>query len=213
MSPLSPDTQLAPLATLASRIEATTKGTAIDRARASPTTAPKMRTVRSGRGRGRAPSFTASRVPDYSPNARTDRPQLSIGDTRSGSADCPIPRPLVEHRSAVLADRSGRVDADASRGHDVRDLPTGPRFEVHLHFDTSRSSVRPMAERTAVNPWFWSVNFGFNQGELVEGATARCTARGRPQSTRTARPNTSATWLDRSLSQPTTSTRCCAQRT
>ena len=28
-----------------------------------------------------------------------------------------------------------------------------------------------MAERTAVNPWFWSVNFGFNQGELVEGAT------------------------------------------
>ena len=28
-----------------------------------------------------------------------------------------------------------------------------------------------MAERTAVNPWNWSVNFGFNQGELVEGAT------------------------------------------
>jgi enamine deaminase RidA (YjgF/YER057c/UK114 family) len=28
-----------------------------------------------------------------------------------------------------------------------------------------------MAERTAVNPWTWSVNFGFNQGELVEGAT------------------------------------------
>ena len=28
-----------------------------------------------------------------------------------------------------------------------------------------------MVERTAVNPWSWSVNFGFNQGELVEGAT------------------------------------------
>ena len=28
-----------------------------------------------------------------------------------------------------------------------------------------------MVERTAVNPWSWSVAFGFNQGELVEGAT------------------------------------------
>ena len=28
-----------------------------------------------------------------------------------------------------------------------------------------------MVERSAVNPWAWSVNFGFNQGELVEGAT------------------------------------------
>ena len=28
-----------------------------------------------------------------------------------------------------------------------------------------------MVERTAVNPWSWSLNFGFNQGELVEGAT------------------------------------------
>jgi enamine deaminase RidA (YjgF/YER057c/UK114 family) len=26
-------------------------------------------------------------------------------------------------------------------------------------------------ERTAINPWQWSVAFGFNQGELVEGAT------------------------------------------
>ena len=26
-----------------------------------------------------------------------------------------------------------------------------------------------MVERTAVNPWTWSVNFGFNQAELVEG--------------------------------------------
>jgi enamine deaminase RidA (YjgF/YER057c/UK114 family) len=26
-------------------------------------------------------------------------------------------------------------------------------------------------ERTAVNPWQWSVAFGFNQAELVEGAT------------------------------------------
>ena len=26
-------------------------------------------------------------------------------------------------------------------------------------------------ERTAVNPWTWSVNFGFNQAELVEGAS------------------------------------------
>ena len=26
-------------------------------------------------------------------------------------------------------------------------------------------------ERTAVNPWQWSMNFGFNQGELVEGAS------------------------------------------
>jgi enamine deaminase RidA (YjgF/YER057c/UK114 family) len=28
-----------------------------------------------------------------------------------------------------------------------------------------------MVERTAVNPWSWSLNFGFNQGELVEGIT------------------------------------------
>jgi enamine deaminase RidA (YjgF/YER057c/UK114 family) len=26
-------------------------------------------------------------------------------------------------------------------------------------------------ERTAVNPWDWSLQFGFNQAELVEGAT------------------------------------------
>jgi enamine deaminase RidA (YjgF/YER057c/UK114 family) len=26
-------------------------------------------------------------------------------------------------------------------------------------------------ERTAVNPWTWSLNFGFNQGEVVDGAT------------------------------------------
>jgi len=26
-------------------------------------------------------------------------------------------------------------------------------------------------ERTAVNPWTWSMNFGFNQGEVVDGAT------------------------------------------
>jgi enamine deaminase RidA (YjgF/YER057c/UK114 family) len=26
-------------------------------------------------------------------------------------------------------------------------------------------------ERTAVNPWTWSLQFGFNQGEVVEGAT------------------------------------------
>jgi enamine deaminase RidA (YjgF/YER057c/UK114 family) len=28
-----------------------------------------------------------------------------------------------------------------------------------------------MVERTAVNPWTWSLDFGFNQGEVVEGAT------------------------------------------
>jgi enamine deaminase RidA (YjgF/YER057c/UK114 family) len=28
-----------------------------------------------------------------------------------------------------------------------------------------------MLERAAVNPWSWSLEFGFNQGELVEGAT------------------------------------------
>jgi enamine deaminase RidA (YjgF/YER057c/UK114 family) len=27
-----------------------------------------------------------------------------------------------------------------------------------------------MSERTAVNPWTWSLAFGFNQGELVAGA-------------------------------------------
>jgi enamine deaminase RidA (YjgF/YER057c/UK114 family) len=26
-----------------------------------------------------------------------------------------------------------------------------------------------MVERTAVNPWQWSLQFGFNQGEIVEG--------------------------------------------
>jgi enamine deaminase RidA (YjgF/YER057c/UK114 family) len=26
-------------------------------------------------------------------------------------------------------------------------------------------------QRTAVNPWAWSLNFGFNQGEVVEDAT------------------------------------------
>jgi len=28
-----------------------------------------------------------------------------------------------------------------------------------------------VVERTVVNPWPWSVEFGFNQAELVEGAT------------------------------------------
>ena len=28
-----------------------------------------------------------------------------------------------------------------------------------------------MVERTAVNPWTWSLQFGFNQGELVDAAT------------------------------------------
>jgi len=28
-----------------------------------------------------------------------------------------------------------------------------------------------VVERTAVNPWAWSLQFGFNQGESVEGAT------------------------------------------
>jgi len=28
-----------------------------------------------------------------------------------------------------------------------------------------------MVERTAVNPWTWSLQFGFNHGEIVEGAT------------------------------------------
>ena len=26
-----------------------------------------------------------------------------------------------------------------------------------------------MVQRTVVNPWTWSLNFGFNQGEVVEG--------------------------------------------
>jgi enamine deaminase RidA (YjgF/YER057c/UK114 family) len=26
-------------------------------------------------------------------------------------------------------------------------------------------------ERTAINPWQWSVNFGFNQAELIEGGS------------------------------------------
>lgn len=26
-------------------------------------------------------------------------------------------------------------------------------------------------QRTAVNPWLWSLNFGYNQAEIVEGAT------------------------------------------
>lgn len=28
-----------------------------------------------------------------------------------------------------------------------------------------------MVERTAVNPWTWSLDFGFNQGEIVEGGS------------------------------------------
>ena len=28
-----------------------------------------------------------------------------------------------------------------------------------------------MVERTAVNPWAWSLSYGFNQGELVSGAS------------------------------------------
>jgi enamine deaminase RidA (YjgF/YER057c/UK114 family) len=28
-----------------------------------------------------------------------------------------------------------------------------------------------MVERSAVNPWQWSIDFGFNQGELVKGGT------------------------------------------
>jgi enamine deaminase RidA (YjgF/YER057c/UK114 family) len=30
---------------------------------------------------------------------------------------------------------------------------------------------RSIVKRTAVNPWTWSEQFGFNQGEVVEGAT------------------------------------------
>ncbi|MEM7544291.1 MAG: RidA family protein [Pseudomonadota bacterium] len=26
-------------------------------------------------------------------------------------------------------------------------------------------------QRTAVNPWNWSLNFGYNQGEIIEGAS------------------------------------------
>ena len=35
-----------------------------------------------------------------------------------------------------------------------------------------------MTERTAVNPWAWSLAFGFNQGELVAGADAGALLRG-----------------------------------
>ena len=67
-------------------------------------------------------------------------------------------------------------------------------------------------ERTAVNPWQWSVNFGFNQGELIEGAsrTLFCTgqtsvdADGAPQ-----HPGDMAAQL--SLA-PTTSRRCYTMR-
>jgi enamine deaminase RidA (YjgF/YER057c/UK114 family) len=44
-------------------------------------------------------------------------------------------------------------------------------------------------ERTAVNPWDWSIQFGYNQGELLVGKTRElvcagqtaCDAEGRPQ--------------------------------
>jgi enamine deaminase RidA (YjgF/YER057c/UK114 family) len=44
-------------------------------------------------------------------------------------------------------------------------------------------------ERTAVNPWEWSIGFGYNQGEIIEGTTRElicagqtaCDAEGRPQ--------------------------------
>ncbi len=33
-------------------------------------------------------------------------------------------------------------------------------------------------ERTAVNPWDWSLKLGYNQGEVIEGATRQLTCAG-----------------------------------
>ena len=49
-------------------------------------------------------------------------------------------------------------------------------------------------ERTAVNPWDWSMSMGFNQGEVVTGQTGPCSAPGRRRWTLTALRSTAATW-------------------
>ena len=49
-------------------------------------------------------------------------------------------------------------------------------------------------ERTAVNPWGWSLDMGYNQGEVVSGHTRTCSAQGRRQWMPTGLLSTPATW-------------------
>ncbi len=60
-------------------------------------------------------------------------------------------------------------------------------------------------ERTAVNPWGWSLDMGYNQGEVVSGHTRTCSAQGRRQWMPTGLLSTPATWPLRSRSRSTTS--------
>ena len=53
-------------------------------------------------------------------------------------------------------------------------------------------------QRTVVNPWHWSVEMGFNQGEVVEGATRVLFCAGQTAVDETACPSTWATWVRRS---------------
>ncbi|NKE63078.1 RidA family protein [Lentzea sp. PSKA42] len=39
------------------------------------------------------------------------------------------------------------------------------------NFSTISNGAVVAAERTAINPWSWSVDMGFNQGEVVSGQT------------------------------------------
>lgn len=43
-------------------------------------------------------------------------------------------------------------------------------------------------KRTAINPWEWSLSFGYNQGELVEGATRTLYCSGQASMSETGEP-------------------------
>jgi hypothetical protein len=57
--------------------------------------------------------------------------------------------------------------------------------------------------RTDVNPWSWSLNFGFDRAARVEGQRRQLVAAVRPRSTPMATRSTRATWLRNSRSSVT----------
>jgi hypothetical protein len=68
-------------------------------------------------------------------------------------------------------------------------------------------------ERTAVNPWSWSVQLGFDQAQLVEGHRRELICSAQDAVDATAPRSIRATWLLSSDSHSTTSKRSSLART